>query len=1297
MARLRHVQFHRLAGFLLALALVLGLTAPAAGLQGTPEGTPTDGMAGGNPLILFSADGARQDLVDGYIAEGLLPAYAELAATGVQGENGMRQGFPPNTGVGWATISTGTWPSEHGSTNNTFYRTGSADFATATSAYAPGVLQADTIAQAAERAGKTVVAVEWTGSAGYDPALQGPVIDYRSTFSRPNVLVNYDLPGQPDGAEFFNVGYQRVDLQPAEGWTNVPESFSPAQTQQLLIASSAFPVETNPDRAFDLYIYDSTDDGVENYDRVLIVPGVVAGDEATPLASAEGAMGHDGAAAVADLAAGDWGDIKVSLTGEREGQTAGFWVKPLDIASDLSRFRLFASPIARANATFAGCDYEAGCADSLGFAEAINANFPSAIGSDFAPLEAGVIDEETYVEQGLQGAANTIAHLTYIMGDLGIEPDLLLLGAPLTDEFSHQFLGLISPTEPDGTENPFYDDLDGDGVKDDRIEARAGFIQTAYEAADQILGTGRELVPNANTFALSDHGFAPAYYAVNAAEILAQAGLADTPQSGNCRYSPPIVADDATPDPEAAPTGPQAKACYAGGTAQIYINLVDREPGGVVAEEDFEAVRDQIVAAFEAVTDPDNGDRPVVAKIFLREELRDVDGVDALHPSRSGDVVVTLAPPYQFDAATPGTVIAPSLFFGQHGFLPDLVDLDANVNLHATFYAAGPDIAQLAGPVPGIQAIDVAPTAAFLLDIPGPRQARGQILLGIVVNGENLRQVTILDVSDFHGQIVPLFASVDNIADENAINASFAVGGAQALNHWFDAYRAAAPDGAIVITAGDAIGATPPISNFFQDVPTIEIMNLIGFDADSLGNHNFDIGWEFMFGVIAPTAEYPFLSANLVTDDGSTPAPPPPATPVEGTAAAGPAGFAPSAVFEFNGVSLGLIGFTNPDLPSLTRPGATGPYRVADPVAAVNAEAERLRGEGVEVIVAFGHLGATGGDAENPTGPLLDFADATIGVDAVIGDHTDVEVLSERPNGVLVTENRSKGVFFNRVRLVVDTATGQVVYKTADFHRPWEIGTTVDPEIDALLSELAAEVQPILGQVIGNATVPIPRADSCGHETGRLCESLIGNVITDALRTTYGADLALTNSGGIRADLTCGPEGGDFCPEDAGENAISLGTVQGVLPFGNIASTLDITGEELKQLLEAGVASMPDASGAFPQVSGFCFTFDVTAEPGDRVTGAVRQAADGSCTGGEIDFSADSTYSFVSNDFSVGGGDGYPNLTSRATTRDTLTQVVSAYIEGSGTFAEPGAPITPEIQGRIVCEGEGCPVPTGEE
>src|SRR6185312_8475140 len=100
-------------------------------------------------------------------------------------------------------------------------------------------------------------------------------------------------------------------------------------------------------------------------------------------------------------------------------------------------------------------------------------------------------------------------------------------------------------------------------------------------------------------------------------------------------------------------------------------------------------------------------------------------------------------------------------------------------------------------------------------------------------------------------------------------------------------------------------------------------------------------------------------------------------------------------------------------------------------LAAVNAEAAKLKAQKIGTIVAIGHLGGTAGTLTNPTGPLIDLADNVTNVDAVIGDHTDMQVLTTRPNGVLVTENRSKGIRFTRVRLVVDSSTKKVVYKTA--------------------------------------------------------------------------------------------------------------------------------------------------------------------------------------------------------------------------------------------------------------------------
>jgi 2',3'-cyclic-nucleotide 2'-phosphodiesterase (5'-nucleotidase family) len=315
-------------------------------------------------------------------------------------------------------------------------------------------------------------------------------------------------------------------------------------------------------------------------------------------------------------------------------------------------------------------------------------------------------------------------------------------------------------------------------------------------------------------------------------------------------------------------------------------------------------------------------------------------------------------------------------------------------------------------------------------------------------------------------------------------------------------------------------------------------------------------------------------------------------------------------------------------------------------------------------------------------------------VDAVIGDHTDFQVLTTRSNGVLVTENRSKGIRFTRVRLVVDTNTNSVVYKTADFHKPWDIGVTPDAAIQARINQLNAQLSPILSIVIGSSTRFIPRADACftnilndPSAQGRRCESLVGNVTTDAMRTTYGTDFAITNSGGLRADLTCPTTDNpnDFCPSYTPPPfPISRGQVLTVLPFGNVVVTLQVNGAELKSMLERGVSAMPAPDGRFPEVSGLCFTYNISAAAGSRVTGAVRQASDGSCTGSAVDLTAASTYNIATNDFTASGGDGYPVFTPRVTTRNIMDQVLADYITAQGT-------IIPAIQGRIVCTGTGCP------
>jgi len=225
---------------------------------------------------------------------------------------------------------------------------------------------------------------------------------------------------------------------------------------------------------------------------------------------------------------------------------------------------------------------------------------------------------------------------------------------------------------------------------------------------------------------------------------------------------------------------------------------------------------------------------------------------------------------------------------------------------------------------------------------------------------------------------------------------------------------------------------------------------------------------------------------------------------------------------------------------------------------------------------------------------------------------------------------------------------------------------------------------------VGNSSVQIPRTDACGNTAGRTCESKEGNAVADSLRVTYSTDFAITNSGGLRADLTCptNDDPNDFCPAfTPPPYPVSRGQVLTVLPFGNVAVTVQINGAELKAFLENGVSAMPTAAGKFPQVSGLCFTYDINAAAGSRVTGAVRQAGDGSCTGAAIDLTAASQYTIATNDYMANGGDGYPNVFGRGTTREPLDEVTSGYIEAH-------SPVNPSIQGRINCTSSGatqCP------
>src|SRR5690242_13871586 len=253
-----------------ALATPSAVAAPRSDHHGHHPGGGAD-----HPVVMYASDGMRPDLMQRFADRHLMPTYADLMRRGATGDNGLTQGFPPNTGQGWYTLATGAYPGVHGSTNNTFFDTRlpfsqSISFAFHGNGASPGsvpgnVLEAQSVASSAELAGKKVAQLEWTG--GLNADINGPTVDFSSFFSRRGLLEFPANPTKQSSAASFGLSYQVAAFTPATGWTNVPASTQPAQ-QSVLTVDSTSPA-LNPTRTFDLYVYAS---GANGYDRVVMVP-----------------------------------------------------------------------------------------------------------------------------------------------------------------------------------------------------------------------------------------------------------------------------------------------------------------------------------------------------------------------------------------------------------------------------------------------------------------------------------------------------------------------------------------------------------------------------------------------------------------------------------------------------------------------------------------------------------------------------------------------------------------------------------------------------------------------------------------------------------------------------------------------------------------------------------------------------------------------------------------------------------------------------------------------------------------
>lgn len=1221
---------------------VLAVGSSEASAHGRGHGHHPDHGAPTSKAVFFASDGLRQDLVEKYAAKGVMPTMKSFLRNGAKATgHGMRTQAPPNTGAGWYTMATGAWPGVHGSTNNTFHKN-SDPLATRTTAFDANVLQAESIAQSAERGGLRVAQVEWAG--GRNASIQGPTIDFRTFHSGRGVATNFiGQAGEPlfDDAAFISsfglqfdhpagyagqAAFAGASPTPATGWTDVPTSYSPAREMRLRV------LDGGVDKyGLNAYLYDSRDDGRTRYDRVLF------------------STTKDGADAVGDLRQGEWADVKVTIDGGAlDGRTAGMLVRVETLAPDLSRVRLFHTSVTRAIATWPTWDPEPGYGPGE-FDEFLAQEFPTSTAADFAILEAGVTSEETYVEQGLYWSTGHHPMLEYVATTY--KPDLLMVGMPTTDEFQHQFLGLVSKRLPGGAPNPAYDDVDLDGVRDGRVRERAGFVRAAYAESDATLKLSRSLVGrDPTTFVGSDHGFAPQFLAIDASRPLVDLGLLSRPQTSNCR-------------PATGETIGKAKACWAGGALQIYLNLAGRNPAGgglqqVPAAEEASTVA-AIKAAYLGLTDPNDWTHDgqpegwrMIDRAFTKAEARYIPNgpgstSDMAHPTRTGDLVVFSFPPYQFDAATPGTLVASSHFFGQHGYVPDVQDLSANVNMRATFLAGGRGIAHR---TVRTSSIDLAPTLAFLLGIPEPQHSQGTVLRGVVDGGHRYTPVSIVGLNDFHGQLEPTLRPFDGI------NAP--VGGAAFLGTMFDEELAALPGQGLILAGGDNVGATPPNSALLEDRPAIDVENAWGLDATSYGNHEFDYGIARLLEH-QERADFPFLATNIV--DSTTGRAPPWVTP--------------SKVFWVNGVKVGVIGAGLKDTPELVSAGATAGLTFLDEAPRIAAESERLRKKGVKVQVVVIHQGTANG--ANPIGntpgtpwdgPILGIADELqdTTIDAMVVGHTH-RISNLMRGDILITEGFNAGQTYSVLQLMVKG--GDVAWAGGATRVAKDLGVAARPDVQAIIDQANADTAPLRNQVIGTQQGDIVR------DLERKSESAMGNLVTDAMRQKYpGVDGAITNSGGLRQDLIFTASAGGEAPGE-----VTWGEVFAVLPFGNRTTILTLTGAQLRAAYLNGFSAVCNPAintGRFPQVSGL--RVDYHCNGTTPVIDGMWKTPSG-IGGPQTPIGDTDPVRFVTNDFMYTGGDGYTVFAQGTDVQqpgDDLMQVTIDYI------AEH-SPVSAAVEGRI--------------
>ena len=501
--------------------------------------------------------------------------------------------------------------------------------------------------------------------------------------------------------------------------------------------------------------------------------------------------------------------------------------------------------------------------------------------------------------------------------------------------------------------------------------------------------------------------------------------------------------------------------------------------------------------------------------------------------------------------------------------------------------------------------------------------------LATVSSSQN-KAVQVLQLSDLHG----------------AIEVGTSFGAALLASNW--AADRAANKATIAVSAGDNIGAAPPISTEFEELPTIEALNLAGLDVSTMGNHEHDRNIDHLNKVIG-ASDFQWVVSNY--SEGSLDA-----------LKSGSKQAKNYTVIDRGGIKIGVVGSNTPETIEQVFPGsldykdAAGVKKtitINPGVAGVNAAIAEAKAAGADIVIAVLHQGWLENADGVAKGLFNSLASQIKGAAAIYGGHSHQTFASIIPGNTRVAPTvlgqvRNAGVEYTRTQICIRSGkvvgqSIQHVLKSASATINTGVVSTVttqDATAAAMVKKYKDQLSAKLDVKIGQVSGVFPRGGSPAVE--RSGETPMGNYIADLMRAKYKTDFAIQNGGGIRDTFpakTYIPANTALVRTGTGPLDVTLGDAFTVFPFGNQIATTVVTGANLWKALENGVGGNYPGDGRFPQISGFKYSFDASKPIGSRIVEVTKLDGTPIAKDGK-------EYTLTTLDFLIYGGDGYANVFS---------------------------------------------------